>query len=89
MVTKILRDRQYEILMDGSHRLTVRNRRHLRKVEKPVEEEPGLEEEEEDEGTPKTHKEMLRDSNLIPNPIPVIPLPAQPEPVQAPVPVCI
>merc|ERR1712239_61290 len=37
VVMKILRERQYEILVDGSRRLTVRNRRHLRKVEAPVE----------------------------------------------------
>ena len=34
MVMKKLRDRQYEIVMDSSCRVTVRNRRHLRKVEK-------------------------------------------------------
>ena len=42
MVMKKLRDRQYKIIMDSSRRVTVRNRRHLRKVEKPVEEDPGL-----------------------------------------------
>ena len=42
MVMKKLRDRQYEIVMDGSRQVTVRNRRHLRKVEKLVEEDPGL-----------------------------------------------
>ena len=38
MVMKKLRDRQYKIVMDSSRRVTVRNRRHLRKVEK----NPGL-----------------------------------------------
>ena len=38
MVMKKLRDRQYKIIMDSSRRVTVRNRRHLRKVEK----NPGL-----------------------------------------------
>ena len=42
MVMKKLHDRQYEIVMDSSRRVTVRNRRHLRKVENPVEEDPGL-----------------------------------------------
>ena len=42
MVMKKLRDRQYKIVMDSSCRVTVRNRRHLRKVEKPVEEDPGM-----------------------------------------------
>ena len=42
MVMKKLRDRQYKIVMDSSRRGTVRNRRHLRKVEKPMEEDPGL-----------------------------------------------
>ena len=31
-VTKILGNRQYEILMDGSRRVTMRNRRHLRRI---------------------------------------------------------
>ena len=38
VIMRVLKDRQYEILVDGSMRLTVRNRRHLRKVEKPAEE---------------------------------------------------
>ena len=31
-ITGILRDRQYTVLVDGSRRITVRNRRHLRKI---------------------------------------------------------
>ena len=35
MITDILRDRQYSVLVDGSSYLTVRNRHHLRKIEDP------------------------------------------------------
>ena len=46
VVTKLLSDRKYEVMMDGSHRITTRNRRHPRRI-------PGkkvqLEEDEEEE----------------------------------------
>ena len=35
MIVDILRDRQYSVRIDGSRRITVRNRRHLRKIEAP------------------------------------------------------
>ena len=46
VITDILRDQQYTVLVDGSCCLTVRNRHHLRKIEDP---KPNLELEEEDE----------------------------------------
>ena len=51
IITGILHHRQYKIIMDGSHHLTVRNRRHLRKIEvpKPEPEEVKLEEEDDEE----------------------------------------
>ena len=48
-VTKVLGNRQYEILMDGSRRVTMRNRRHLRRIPgKQVEQEEEGEEEDDD-----------------------------------------
>ena len=32
IITKILSDRKYEVMMDGSRRITMRNMRHLRRV---------------------------------------------------------
>merc|ERR1712239_17664 len=56
-ITAALSNRKYEIMMDGSRRLTTRNRRHLRKipgkvvVEKEKESQWGEEEEDDDEET--------------------------------------
>ena len=36
VITQVKRDRQYEVLVDGSWRLTVGNRRHLRKILDPM-----------------------------------------------------
>ena len=35
-VTQVKRDRQYVIMVDGSRRLTTRNRRHLRRIPDPI-----------------------------------------------------
>ena len=35
-VTQVKRDRQYVIIVDGSRRLTTRNRRHLRRIPDPI-----------------------------------------------------
>ena len=44
MIMRILKERQYKILVDGSQRLTLRNR----KIEKPVEETEDKEEDEDE-----------------------------------------
>ena len=36
VITQVKRDRQYVVLVDGSRRLTTRNRRHLRRIPDPV-----------------------------------------------------
>ena len=48
-VTKVLGNRQYKILMDGSRRVTMRNRRHLRRI-------PGKQVEPEEEGEEEDDK---------------------------------
>ena len=40
VITDILSGRKYEVMMDGSHRLSICNRRHLRKISKPNSQEP-------------------------------------------------
>ena len=66
--------------MDGSRRLTVRNRRHLRKIQDPVDIEKPMKEAEKvvvEEEDDNTQQELL----LIPD----LPVPL-PSPVQSPVP---
>merc|ERR1712082_3042 len=101
VVMKILRDRQYEILVDGGRRLTVRNRRHLRKVEAPVEDKKDdlgeMEEDDEDEDeAPETLPETLGGDpaedplpTVAPTPVPVLTPGPTPEVAPAPAPVVI
>merc|ERR1712237_103620 len=48
IITATLGDRKYEVMMDGSRRITTRNRRHLRRIPKETVEKEG-EEEDDDE----------------------------------------
>ena len=64
-VVKDLGNRQYEIMMDGSRRETMRNRRHLRRIPgKHVVIEEG---EEEDEDTSETPVPAIPASPVSPN----------------------
>ena len=52
VVTKLLGNRQYEVMMDGSRHITMRNRRHLRRIPgKKMETGEDVEEEEGEEET--------------------------------------
>ena len=85
MIVRILKERQYEILVDGSRRVTVRNRRHLRKIEKPVEdrEDEMNEMEEEDE----YENDATGDPAENPTPAPTsTPEPPEPAPEMDPTP---
>ena len=74
VITKLLSDRKYEVMMDGSHHITTRNRRHLRRIPgKKVELEED-EEEKEQERVPMSRKVP------VPVPGPAVPVPAGPVP---------
>ena len=80
-IMRILRDRQYEVMVDGSRRLTVRNRKHLRKVMDPVvgTEETLVEEGEEEDDAQDT----LGEAEVVPESVPTNPI-APTNPIPAP-----
>ena len=83
IITAILGDRKYEIMMDGSRRITVRNRRHLRKIPRKVVEE---EEEDEDEDVISIPSVPVPGTSVpVPVPETSVPVPA-PEQVKTPAP---
>ena len=89
MVTKLISDRKYEVMMDGSRRITTRNRRHLRRIPgKKVELEENEEEEEQvivPRGETLVPTSVPEPSVLVPEPSVLVPEPSVI--VQGPVPV--
>ena len=89
MVTKLISDRKYDVMMDGSRHITTRNRRHLRRIPgKKVE----LEEDEEEEEQVIVPRGETLVPTSVPEPSVLVPEPSVlvPEPsviVQGPVPV--
>merc|ERR1712239_19412 len=71
IITATLSNRKYEIMMDGSRRLTTRNRRHLRKIPGKVvvekEEESRGGEEEEDDDDEETEITVLPSAPSVPS----------------------
>ena len=89
MLLLISKDQQYEVLVDGSRRLTTRNRRHLRKIPDPVdidkpkkEAEKAEVEEEEDEDEYNTQQLVPVSDLPVPSPVQT----SAPEPLLEPIP---
>ena len=87
VVTAILGERKYEIMMDKSCHLTTRNRRHLRRIPSPethLEEEEREEEEDKQEPEPPTHTPVQTPvQTLVQTPQPPA-APTAPAPAEAP-----
>ena len=66
-VKEVLPFRQYTVRMDGSGRLTKRNRRHLKKVSQPGTAEATLDDPSEAHREPRPSRERRRPNRFIPN----------------------